>query len=114
MDLLIVMIISIVMMLAIATVAIIRGQNTCNIETALKHKLKHYMPEQTVKQQDDYGIAHSIVMDLGTTLEQPDNWDKIESMQVVHKRAIRFRAHALKQPTEIPQRQPRPAFKVVK
>jgi len=72
------------------------------------------MPEGTTAQQDDYGVAYSIVMDLGATLEQPDKWDKIESMQVVHKRAIRFRANALKKPTEIPQRQAQPALKLVK
>lgn len=114
MPLLIVMFICLTMALCITGVAIVRGQNTTGIETILKHKIKHYMPEQTVKQQDDYGIAHSIVMDLGATLEQPDNWDKIESMQVVHKRAIRFRAHALKEPTKIPQCQVRPVFKIVK
>ena len=72
------------------------------------------MPEGAAAHQDDYGVAYSIVMDLGATIEQPDNLDKIESMNVVHKRATMFRNQALKQPTEIPNRQERPVFKLVK
>jgi len=114
MPLLIVMFICLTMALCITGVAIVRGQNTTCIETMLKHKLKHYMPEGAAAHQDDYGVAYSIVMDLGATIEQPDNLDKIESMNVVHKRATMFRNQALKQPTEIPNRQERPVFKLVK
>ncbi len=103
-----------IMMLYITAFSLLRGHNTNAIETKLKHKLKHYLPERYIKQQDDYGVAHSIVMDLGEVLAQPDNFDKIDSMVVMHKRAIRFRRQALKQPTEIPQRQERPVFKIVK
>lgn len=114
MSLLIVMLLCIVKMGLITVYALLRGHNTHGLETTLKHKIKKYVPEQLIKNQNEQTVAHSIVMDLGATLEQPDNWDKIESMQVIHKRAINFRAHALKQPTEIPQRQERPAFKIVK
>lgn len=114
MPLLIVMFICLTMALCITGVAIVRGQNTTGIETALKHKIKHYMPEGTAAQQDDYGVAYSIVMDLGATIERTDNWDKIESMNAVHKRATIFRNQALKKPTNIPASQERPVFKLVK
>ncbi|KTF14808.1 hypothetical protein [Pseudoalteromonas sp. H105] len=114
MSLLIVMLLCIVKMGLITAYALVRGHNTHGLETTLKHKLKEYMPEQLIKNQSEQPTAHSIVMDLGATLEQPDNWNKIESMQVIHKRAINFRVHALKQPTDLPQRQERPAFKIVK
>ncbi|MBB1449687.1 hypothetical protein H5159_01120 [Pseudoalteromonas sp. SG43-1] len=114
MPLLIVMFICLTMALCITGVAIVRGQNTTGIETALKHKIKHYMPEGTVAQQDDYGVAYSIVMDLGAAIEQPDNWDKIESISVGHKRVTNFRNQALKKPTNLPPAQERPIFKLVK
>ncbi|WP_405598958.1 MULTISPECIES: hypothetical protein [unclassified Pseudoalteromonas] len=114
MPLLIVMFICFTMALCITGVAIVRGQNTTGIETMLKHKIKHFMPEGSTAQQDDYGVAYSIAMDLGATIEQPDNWDKIESMNVVHKRATMFRNQALRKPTGIPVVQERPALKLVK
>lgn len=114
MPLLIVMFICLTMALCITGVAIVRGQNTTGIETALKHKIKHYMPEGTAAQQDDYGVAYSIVMDLGATIERTDNWDKIESMNAVQKRATIFRNQALKKPTNLPTSQERPVFKLVK
>ena len=72
------------------------------------------MPEGTAAQQEDYGVAFSIVMNLGATIEQPDNWDKIESMNVVYKRATIFRNQVLKSPTHMPPTQERPVFKLVK
>ena len=114
MPLLIVMFICLTMALCITGVAIVRGQNTIGIETFLKHKIKHRMPQGAVKQQDDYCAAYSIVMDLGATIELPDNWDKIESISVGHKRVTSFRNQALQKPVSTPQRQERPQFKIVK
>lgn len=114
MPLLIVMFVCLTMALCITGVAIVRGQNTTGIETILKHKIKHYMPKGTAAQQEDHGVAYSIVMNLGAAIEQPDSWDKIESISVGHKRVTNFRNQALQKPVSIPQRQKRPQFKVVK
>ncbi|MEL0655787.1 hypothetical protein V6257_12140 [Pseudoalteromonas issachenkonii] len=114
MPLLVVMFICLVMAVCITGVAIVRGQNTIGVETFLKHKIKHHMPQGAVKQEEDYCAAYSIVMDLGATIEQPDNWDKIESISVGHKRVTNFRNQALKKPTDIPIVQERPALKLVK
>ena len=114
MPLLVVMFICLVMAVCITGVAIVRGQNTIGVETFLKHKIKHHMPQGAVKQEEDYCAAYSIVMDLGATIGRPDNWDKIESMNVVHKRATIFRNQALKKPTDLPSPQERPVFKLVK
>ena len=114
MPLLIVMFICLTVALCITGVAIVRGQNTTGIETALKHKIKHFMPEGTAAHQDDYGIAYSIVMDLGAAIAQPDDWDKIELISLGHKRVTSFRNQAVKQPTNLPSQQERPVFKLVK
>ncbi|WP_024608343.1 hypothetical protein [Pseudoalteromonas sp. TAB23] len=114
MPLLIVMFICLTMALCITGIAIVRGQNTTGIETILKHKIKNYMPEGTAAQQVDHGVAYSIVMDLGTAIELPDNWDKIESISVGHKRITNFRNQALKRPTNLPPTRERPVFKLVK
>lgn len=49
------------------------------------------MLEGTAAQQDDYGVAYSIIMDLGVAMEMPDNWDKIETISVGHMRITKFR-----------------------
>ena len=79
MPLLLIMFIFLVIAFCVTGVAIVRGENTFKTETTLKHKIKHLMPQRFVKQQDDYGVAYSIVMDLGAALEQPDNLEKIEN-----------------------------------
>ncbi len=114
MALLYVMIVLLSIMLYAIACSLVFGHNTIGPETTLKHKFKHYMPQQVVKQQEDHGVAYSIVMDLGAAIELPDNWDKIESISVGHKRVTNFRNQALKKPTDIPIVQERPALKLVK
>ncbi|TMO02898.1 hypothetical protein [Pseudoalteromonas sp. S558] len=114
MALLFVMIVLVSIMLYAIACSLVFGHNTIGPETTLKHKFKHYMPQQAIKQQEDHGVAYSIVMDLAAAIEQPDNWDKIESISVGHKRVTNFRNQALQKPVSIPQRQERPQFKIVK
>lgn len=115
MTLLFLMIILLTVAVAIVCVSIVFGSNTFSLETTLKHKLKVNLPDELFRNEDDKGIAHNIVMNLGETLQNKRDIGAYEKLKVINSQAISYRVRHLQAPVELPTEPiQKPNLKIVK
>lgn len=113
--LLFLMIILLTIAVAIVCVSIVFGSNTFSLETNLKHKLKVNLPAELFKSEDDKGVAHNIVMNLGETLQNKRDIGAYEKLKAINSQAISYRVRHLQSPVELPTEPlQKPNLKIVK
>ncbi|WP_065978229.1 hypothetical protein [Pseudoalteromonas lipolytica] len=120
MPLLFVMAISLAVMLTIAGYVIVRGHATTSFELTFKQLIITNVISDSVQSEDDKGIAHNIVMDLGEALQNNREIDAYDKLKAINAQAISYRVKNLQAPVELkiePQTEPEaphPFLKVIK
>ncbi|MEZ7277201.1 hypothetical protein [Pseudoalteromonas sp. 68 DY56-GL68] len=109
------MIILLAIALGVVCLSVVFGCNTVSLETNLKHKLKGLLPSELFKSEDDRGVAHNIVMNLGEALQNKRDLAAYEKLKAVNAQAVSYRIKNLQAPIEL-QTEPvhKPSLKIVK
>ena len=117
MPLLFVMALSLTIMLTIAGYVIVRGHATTSFELVFKQLIITKVISDAVQSEDDKGVAHNIVMNLGEALQNNRDIGAYEKLKAINSQAISYRVRHLQAPVELkiePQTKPEPPHPFLK